>query len=373
MIAALSVLHVLAPARYGGLERVVSSVAVGQAEAGIDTRVLAIVEPDDAEHPVIMALRRDGITADALVIPPRQYLAERRGVVDWCRRTRPSVVHVHGARPDVLLSGVIRAAGFPVVTTVHGFTGGDLKNRFYEALQRRALRGMDAVIAVSRPLARELIRRGVPAHRVHLVPNAARRSDVTLSRADARAQLGIASHETVVGWVGRLTSEKGCDVFVRAMASVISAHAASASIVGSGQESQVLARLADKVGLGSAIRWHGEIPGAGRVLTAFDVFVMSSRTEGTPMVLFEAIQAGVPVVATAVGGIPDVISADDAVLVPGDDAARLAAGILEVLNDPASAARRAAVAAKRIDTAFSPGAWVERYSAVYGAVLAARQ
>src|SRR5687767_13117470 len=102
--AGFSVLHVLAPARYGGLERVVASLAAGQADAGLDSRVLAIVEPGETDHPFLDGMQRGGIPADALVVPPRRYVAERRGVVEWCRRTRPSIVHVHGARPDVLVA-----------------------------------------------------------------------------------------------------------------------------------------------------------------------------------------------------------------------------------------------------------------------------
>ena len=369
MTRALSVLHVLAPARYGGLERVVASLVAGQAANGVDARVLAIVEPDATEHPFLAMLRRNGSTADALVVPPRHYLAERRGVVQHCLTTRPSVVHIHGARPDVLVSGVIRDAGFPVVSTVHGFTGGDLKNRFYELLQRRALRRMDAVVAVSRPLSRELIAGGVPERRMHVVPNAAPQDGERMSRAEARAELGIPSDARVIGWVGRLTSEKGCDVFIEAMARVERTHVV-ASIIGSGQERAGLEGLDAARRLGPRLHWHGEIPAAARLLAAFDVFVMSSHTEGTPMVLFEAIQAGVPVVSTAVGGIPDVVSAEEAVLVPPNDARQLAEAILRTVDDPDGAAMRARRATIRIEAEFSAHRWVERYSAIYRTVLA---
>jgi glycosyltransferase involved in cell wall biosynthesis len=316
-------------------------------------------------------LRRDGVSVEALVVPPRRYLAERRQVVERCVRAQPSVVHVHGARPDVLVAGVIRRAGFRVVSTVHGFTGGDLKNRFYEAMQRRALRRMDAVVAVSRPLSRELIDHGVPAQRMHVLPNAAPNDAERMSREEARAALGIAPHERVVGWVGRLTAEKGCDVFVAAMA-VIDRADVVASIIGSGQQRDELVRLAGSMDSGPRLRWHGELPAAGRFLGAFDVFVMSSRTEGTPMVLFEAIQAGVPVVTTAVGGIPDVVSSEEALLVAPDDANALAGAIRRAVDDPAAAERRAVNAAARIRTEFSRQQWVARYSAVYRSALDSR-
>jgi glycosyltransferase involved in cell wall biosynthesis len=108
------------------------------------------------------------------------------------------------------------------------------------------------------------------------------------------------------------------------------------------------------------------------MLAAFDVVAMSSRTEGTPIILFEAIQAGIPVVTTAVGGIPDVVSSAEACLVPPVAPRELAVGILRTLDDSTAAADRSARAQARIKADFSPSRWVERYSAVYEAALSLR-
>jgi glycosyltransferase involved in cell wall biosynthesis len=369
-VAIGSVLHVLAPAQYGGLEQVVRSLVAGQAAAGLDPRVLAIVEPHELDHPFVATLRAAGRSVDTLPVAPRRYMAERWGVAQWCLRTRPSVVHVHGARPDVLVGGAVRGAGFPVVSTVHGFTGGDLKNRFYEVLQRRALRGMDAVVAVSRPLARELVASGVRSRRMHVVPNAAPPGRDRPSRSDARRTLGIPPDACVIGFVGRLTREKGCDLFLAAMAATPAR--VSASVIGSGREQPTLERAAQEAGLTARIRWHGAVESAGRLLAAFDAVVISSRTEGTPMLLFEAIQAGVPVVAAAVGGIPDVISDAEAILVPPGDTAELARAILRTIDDPGTSAQRVARARARVAAEFSLERWVDQYSAVYQAALEAR-
>jgi glycosyltransferase involved in cell wall biosynthesis len=109
----------------------------------------------------------------------------------------------------------------------------------------------------------------------------------------------------------------------------------------------------------------GQVTEAARLIKAFDVLVLSSRTEGTPMVLFEAMAARVPVVATAVGGVPDVVSQNEALLVPPDRPDELASAIAAVRNDPAAARTRADAAAKRLATEYAVGPWVERYAAVY--------
>lgn len=112
------------------------------------------------------------------------------------------------------------------------------------------------------------------------------------------------------------------------------------------------------------------MPGAERLFRAFDALVLSSRTEGTPIVLFEAMAAGVPIVATRVGGVPDMLSPREAELVPSGDPAALAAAIRGIHRDPGAAAAKARVARERLCREFQAEPWIERYEAVYRAALA---
>ena len=190
--------------------------------------------------------------------------------------------------------------GIPLATTVHGFTGGGARNQVYEAMQRLALRRFDAVVAVSEPLARQL-RVTVPGDRVRTIRNAWSPAEPPLPRAEARARLGIGEGELVAGWVGRLSPEKGADVLLYALPTLPALHV---SFLGDGADEAFLRGRAARLGVADRVRWHGAVPGAAALYAAFDVFVLSSRTEGTPIALFEAIAAGVPVVATRVGGVP---------------------------------------------------------------------
>src|SRR5439155_136427 len=107
-----------------------------------------------------------------------------------CARLQPDVVQTHGYRPDVLDAGAARRLGIPVVTTVHGYTGGSWRNRLYERLQRRAFRRFDAVVAVSQRLADSLTHDGVPRDRVHLIRNAWAGAEPLLDRDAARRAPG---------------------------------------------------------------------------------------------------------------------------------------------------------------------------------------
>src|SRR5207248_1811925 len=110
------ILHVVAPAEFGGLEEVVRALAGGLRERGHDAHVAAIVDARTGEHAFCRALTARGVPVHQVVVPPRAYLKERRAIAELCARLRPDVVHTHGYRPDVVDAGVARHLRLPVVT-----------------------------------------------------------------------------------------------------------------------------------------------------------------------------------------------------------------------------------------------------------------
>ncbi len=364
LVTPLKILHLVAPAEVGGLESVVRLLAKGQRGAGHDVSVAAVLSPGSYNHLFVDALNADGTPVVPIELPNRAYLHERRLVRQLCSTFRPNVVHTHGYRPDVVGAHVARALGIATVSTVHGFTRGGAKNRFYEWLQRQALRRFSAVVAVSRQLAAELAQHGVPAHRLHVIPNAFANSTRPLERSAARVALDIPEDRFIVGWVGRLSSEKGPDILVEAMARLRDA-AVHAIVIGDGPDARQLEGRARRLGVADRMQWRGVIPEAGRLLPAFDALALSSRTEGTPIVLLEAMAAGVPIVATRVGGIPDVVTAAEAILIPPEDPAALAAAIEAIRTDLPAATARAHAARDRLLQVFRVEPWLARYEELY--------
>ncbi|HWZ60695.1 MAG TPA: glycosyltransferase [Gemmatimonadaceae bacterium] len=372
----LSIMHVVAPGPVGGLESVVRALATGHHEAGHRVGVTAILDgpaPRTGEHEFLDALSASGIETFVASIPERGYGRERAFVAESCVRFRPDVAHTHGHRPDIVDGPAARQRGIPTVSTIHGFTHAGWRKPLYEYLQFRALRRADAVVAVSRPLVRVLREGGVSPERTHLIPNAylPPAGAPPLARVAARAALGLAPDAFVAGWVGRLSREKGADVFVDALA-VLGDPLVEATVIGTGREHDALVARARARGLDRRLRWAGHVPAAHRVVAAFDVLVLSSRSEGTPIVLFEAMAAGVPIVASAVGGVPDVVTPADALLVPPASPDALAAAIATVRRDPTGAAARADAARARLATSFSPTPWLEAYAALYAALAGRR-
>lgn len=362
----MRILHIVAPASVGGLERVVQLLATGHQRRGHEVGVAAVLGEGAADHPFLAAFAGTGVAVYSCQLPPRAYGRERAAIAHVCRAFRPDVFHTHGYRPDVVDAGAGRRLGLPTVTTVHGFTGGGWRNRLYERLQQAAFHRFDAVVAVSRVLADRLVRDGVPPERIHLIPNAwaATESPLPLEPAAARRALGVPEGRWHVGWVGRLSHEKGPDVLLNALSELCDV-APLVSMIGIGRERAALERRVAALGAKADVRWHDLVADAGRLFRAFDVFVLSSRTEGTPIVLFEAMAAEVPIVATRVGGVPDVVSPSEATLVASGDPAALAAAIRGVRADPDGAARRAGAARERLRRDFGVEPWLERYAALY--------
>ena len=171
--------------------------------------------------------------------------------------------------------------------------------------------------------------------------------------------------------MGRLSREKGLDVLLAALPDLRD-RPLTVAVIGSGGERAALEADAARLGVSDAVRWMGQLNDAPRLFRGFDLFVLSSRSEGTPIALFEAMDAEIPVVATAVGGVPAVVTPVEAHLVPPEDPAALARAIRDALDDPVSGRTRAAHARARLRTHYAAAPWLDRYDRLYADLAAAR-
>lgn len=342
-----------------------STLAGGLVESGQRVVVALVIEPHEVEgHPVVDALAATGADVEVLDVAGRDYVGERRRVAELLKRRDADVLHTHGYRPDLVDASVARRLDVATATTVHGFCGGGLRNRVYEWLQVRAFRRFDAVLAVSDKLRGEITDAGVEPGRVHAIRNAWEPSTVAMPREEARRRLGLPSDVPVVAWVGRMSQEKAPDIMVQAAAKVRRPDVVF-SMIGDGPERVACEEAASALGVDERIRWHGVVPDAGTVLRAFDAIVLTSWTEGTPMLLLEAMAAEVPIITTAVGGIPDVVSPAEASLCDAGDTEGIARAIDDVLDGRDESAARAEAAKSRLASQFAVRPWVHRHIDLY--------
>jgi glycosyltransferase involved in cell wall biosynthesis len=371
----MKVLHLTASTFHGGPERQILGLA-RSLPVGVRTEFLSFAEGGRC-HPFLAAARRDGFAAAALENDTPHLRAAVRELAGHLRRSRPDVVFCHGYKANLVGRPAARRRSIPVVAVSRGWTSENWKVRLYEALDRAHLRFMDCVVCVSAAQAAKVYRAGVRPGRIRVIHNAvdaARFSHPDPRGRDELQALFRTPRPLLVGAAGRLSPEKGFDVLVAAAARLRRSHPHVGFVhFGAGQcrpriERQIAAR-----GLAESFVLGGFRTDLDRFLPHFDLLVLPSYTEGLPNVVLEACAAGVPVVATAVGGTPEVIDADRGVLVPPGDPPALAAGIRAALA-PGRSLRELGEAGRRyVREHFSFAAQAEHYLELLAELCPARR
>lgn len=336
----------------GGAETLVADLAASLVAAGHEVCVASDVG--------WRAQQLEGAGIDHLRVPMRVRGRGRVAVASvrvaaWSLRARPDLVHAHNVRATLTGRFGTTATGRPpVLTTVHGLAPDD-----YSPAARVLGRWSDLVVAVSDSVADDLVRHGLPAHRVRVVHNAV---PVPLlpSRADARLALGLGRHEQVALCVARLVPPKRQDLLVGAWAR---RRSGTLVIVGDGPERERLERLVGRLGLGERVRLLGNRSDVPALLAAADVAVVPSDREGLSMAALESLVAGVPLVASDVGGLSALAGA--ARLVEPGEVDSLGAGLDAVLDDPAYAALLAARGRDLVEQRYSVAAMRAAYLRLY--------
>lgn len=362
----LGVLHVLAPARIGGLETVVANLTSGLHRRGNDVQVAVILEPGaEQRHEFVDLLGARGIPVHPVRVGARAYHAEFTALSALLRSRPMKVIHTHGYRADVVAGLVAHHRRLAHVQTLHGFIGANGRGRFYEWMQVQAGIRASATLCVSSPIFERLTKAG--ARRAVLLRNAVPPVDGLLSRADSRSYLALPADAYVAGWVGRLSPEKDPLAFVDAVAAA--GDHVHGILLGDGPlYNEVTLRIA-ALRIGHRVQLAGLIPMASRYFCAFDTLTLSSRTEGTPMVILEAMQCGVPIVATAVGGVPDVLAKGAGVLCRAGDSEGIGRALRHLADTPGERMVLAQAAIERISALFNYERWIERHESVYAAAV----
>lgn len=279
--------------------------------------------------------------------------------------THADVLHSHKLGSNVWGALLTRRTGVPLVAHEHNFSGGSSRAR---ALLDRGWVAPAAcyVVCVSESVAQRQRAHGVPSNKLVVLPNAVR-LDQAVSREHARRELDLPAGARVVGVVGRLRPEKGHDLALRAFARMPRDSDTLLCIVGDGPETARLHALARELDVEAHVHWVGERRDAARLAAAFDVALISSQWEGLPLAALEALAAGVPLVATAVGALPQLAEGGAAVVVPPGDADALATELERQLADPDAAATLGAAGRARVADRHSFPAFVASLQQLYAA------
>jgi glycosyltransferase involved in cell wall biosynthesis len=327
----------------------------------------------DGEQQAVGLLRDAGTGFVGLGRRRRSEIWPWRHLAVYIRRERVDVIHAHMFGSNAWGTVVGRLTRVPVVIAhehTWSFEGEPLKR----LLDRELIgRWSDAFVAVSREDRRRMIEiERVPAERIRVLANGIAPRSPTAGR-DLRAELGIGSGP-LLGAVGALRAQKAYDVLIRAAAALRGHHPQlHVLIAGDGPEKSRLEALVRELGLTDVVMLLGRRLDVPDILAELDMAVSASNYEGTPLAVIEYMGAGLPIVATRVGGVPDLIEDGvHGVLVEPGDPAGLAAAIDDLLSDPARASELGAQARERRRREFGLDLMVHNVEALYEELLAAR-
>ncbi len=384
----ITVCHVITKLTVGGAQETVLRIC-----AGLDRsrwRPLLVTGPEVGEEGDLFAEAEAAEVPVAVVRPlvrpisPTRDAAAFAALVRIFRQERPAIVHTHSSKAGLVGRAAALVARTPaIVHTQHGWALRSQSGRSvwaaYRVAERALARRTDRIVVVADRDCEVGLRHGIGRPEQYAVV----RSGVDLgtfasafdarSRAEARRRLGLPLEAPVVGAVTRLAPVKDPANLIRAFAVVLDTRpAARLVLVGDGPLRAECEALVARLGMAERVHFAGVRRDVADLMAAFDVTALSSVDEGLPRTVLESMAAGVPVVATRVGGVPEVVvDGATGVLVPSADAAALAAGLGRVLDDPAWSAGLARAARSAIGD-FDAGTMVRRTEALYDELAGGR-
>jgi len=372
------ILHMRSSAHFVGLERLLLQLVVPLRREGFDIELVVLYRRGDSMpslHPLVVEARRRGVKAEQLDGGPKLPLRGVLYVANKLRKEGFALLHTHDYKTDLLGLLAARLARIPCVATVHGYVFVSRRLRIYRMLDLLVLRFFSRVITVSEELRQQLLTASLRRERVITVHNAinplAFISQGIQSISRLRRQLGIREDQPLIAVVGRLIPGKGHRYFLAAAKQVLQARPeARFLVVGEGPLRGKLEAMNVTLGIQHAVSFLGFRQDVAAFMQASDLIVLPSLEEGLPVVLLEALALARPVVATAVGGVPEVVKHEETgLLVPPRDADELARAMLYLLDHPDEGARMGRKGQEIVARDFAVEAMAEKIATVYRQIL----
>lgn len=374
----MKVLHIIDSGGLYGAEIMLLNLMQEQKLLGCEPVLASIGEKYQEAKPIEVQAEKKGFVLKTFRMSPGPNMAGAIKIVRYALLDGVDILHTHGYKANIFMGLLPRCIRrLPVVSTLHGWTSTGKLDRMilYEWLDRLSLRLIDRVVAVNSTMRDKIgirdlrvVNNGIPVNDMVTAPepNVSSEIDDDVNR--------FCMQGFTFGAIGRLSPEKGFGTLIDAVKIASVDHPeVQLVIIGDGSLMDDLIRRSRELGISGRIMFAGYRDNASKYLSCFKVFVLSSLTEGLPMVVLEAMRAGVPIVATRVGGVPEVLDNGSAgILLDSGNASDIAKGMIHLLEHPGLRVRLAGKAQSRVSDRYSSRLMAEKYCGLYQELLQKR-
>lgn len=339
----------------------------------VELSVVTFTRPHDGPNGLIDGARRAGLKVHVLEESGPFDPSLLPKVRDLIQSLAPSIIQTHHVKSHFLIARSGLSRYYPWIAFHHGYTATNLKQRLYNQFDRWSLHRPDHLVAVCGPFKNQLTALGIAPERISILHNTLAPSPAPDAAAIQAARTLVPAGVPILLIVGRLSHEKGHLDLIAALQLLQSQHPQlpwHALFIGEGLARAALTAAIARVGLTARITLAGHQADVKPFYGLADLFVMPSHSEGSPNALLEAMMERVPIVATHVGGIPEIVTnGETALLVPPSDPAALAAALAQLLAHPALAQRLALAAQRQALDHHQPHAYRRQLARIHLQVL----
>ncbi len=367
----MKLLHIISSAGIFGAENVLLNLNRVFQDNQITSYLICLknfYRPDPEIH---FEAKKQGFKSKVFICKNKFDIQTLFKIKHFIKKEEIQIIHSHGYKSNLYGLVASRLSRVPIIATLHGWTSDTSKVRLYERLDRWIIKKMDHLVCVSLSIKKKLEGLGLDNGRITFIPNVidADKFDPDKAKDGLRQEFNLQDNP-VMGIVGRLNYEKGHIYLLRAMKDICSRiPTAKLLIVGDGVLKEELKKEAEYLGISGNVIFTGIRKDMASVYKSLDIFILPSLTEGLPLALLEAMSMKLPVIATGVGGVPEVLSENEGILIPPKDAGILKRSILSLLADRALRKELGENARKKILSGFSLSSLFQKYMQIYSETM----
>jgi glycosyltransferase involved in cell wall biosynthesis len=375
---------ILTPIDFGGAEKVSLTLLKNINRSDYNILVIALIRPWEEDNFFLSNIEDEHLNYNKIPVALFKKSEKRelfrvircaRDLWQIAKAKKIDLFHSNGYFADIIGIPVAKMLGIPIISTCHGFIKNYVKLRIYNALDRTALRYANKIIAVSEEIKASLVKVGIRESIIRVIQNSVETNNddrtYKINREEIRAIHNIQKNELVIGYVGRLSEEKGLRYLVDAISLLNEASlTVRLLLIGDGPQRLQIESYAEEKLIKKQVVFTGFQSKIDKLLPALDVFVLPSLTEGTPIALLEAMANGLPAIASSVGGIPSIIrSGQNGILTQPRNSKEIAKAICDLYGNEHLRLNLGSEAKRTIRVKFNAVDWVRKIEKEYFKLL----